>query len=315
MEATPHEIETWETNGTYVTAGASGVLFASAGTAVGEIEFAESGKYGIGIRARGTACKGVYPIAELSVDGKSFGSVSLESGQWQDYGVFGHVEQGRHAVTVAFVNDASDPPREDRNLEVDRVLVVRDRRADDTVFLTSPPAVAMQSRGAGKVVFDRIRWDTEQANGRKAARYACSLLTALEGDFMPRSAVTLECERMTPQPEMKHYRADGSTAYMACNGYIKTTIQVAQSRRYAAELVAAGDDSDGICPLVEVHVDGKKIAQVQLTTEGWRSYPLEFELTRGEHELALWFVNDRSSPSGDRNLRLDKLVIYNDNGA
>ena len=54
------------------------------------------------------------------------------------------------------------------------------------------------------------------------------------------------------------------------------------------------------------------VAQVQLTTEGWRSYPLELDLAEGEHELAIWFLNDHSSPSGDRNLRLDKLVIYNE---
>ncbi len=311
-QATPYEIETWKTSGSYVIAGTTGVVFASAGTAVSEIEFAQSGKYGIGIRARGTPCRGVYPIAQVSVDGTPFGSVQLESGDWQDYGVHGHVERGRHAVTIAFVNDASDPPQEDRNLEVDLVLVVRDPRTDDTVFLTAPAAVATQEHGAGRVVFDRIRWDTEEDNGRQASRYACSLLTALEADFRPRSAVTLECEQMTPQAEMKHYQADGGTAYMGCNGYIRTTIKVAESGRYAAEIVAAGDASDAICPLVEVHIDGTKVAQVQLTTEGWRSYRLELELAQGEQELALWFVNDHSSPSGDRNLRLDKLVVYNE---
>jgi len=313
--ATPYEIETWKTEGSFVTAGPSGVLFASAGTAIGEIEFAESGKYAIGIRSRGTPCRGVYPIVQLSLDGEPLGSVQLQGGQWQDCGVFGHVEKGRHSVTVAFVNDASDPPREDRNLEVDRVLVVRDRRSDDVKFLTAPPAVVTQSCGAGRVVFDRIRWDTEEANGRKAARYACSVLTALEGDFMPRSAVTLECERMTPQAGLKHHRADGSTAYMGTNGYIKTTVQVAESRRYAAELVASGDDSEGICPLVEIRVGDGKAAQVQLTTEGWRSYPFELDLEQGEQELSLWFVNDHYAPSGDRNLRLDKLILYNDSKA
>jgi hypothetical protein len=196
-------------------------------------------------------------------------------------------------------------------LEVDRVLVDRDRHADDTVFLTAPPAVVVERRGTGKVIFDRIRWDTEEANGRKAARHACSLLTALEADFMPRSATTLECEQMTPNADMPHYNSDGSAAYMGSNGYIKSTVQVAQSRLYAAELVASGDDSEGICPLVEVRLDGKKVAEVQLTTEGWRSYRFDVELPEGEHELSLWFVNDHYSPSGDRNLRLDKLLVYN----
>ena len=104
----------------------------------------------------------------------------------------------------------------------------------------------------------------------------------------------------------------GGIAYMGCNGYIKTTIQVAQSKRYTMELLASGDASEGVCPLVEVHVDGDKLGEIQLTTEGWRAYPLVVELEEGEHEFSLQFVNDHASPRGDRNLRLDKAVFYHD---
>ena len=85
--------------------------------------------------------------------------------------------------------------------------------------------------------------DTEEQNGRKAARYATSLLTALDADFLPRPAVTIECDQMTPQPDMKYYDSRGGIAYMGCNGYINTTVQVAQTRRYTMELTAAGDAS------------------------------------------------------------------------
>ncbi len=307
-----HEIESWTAEGQYVVVGQSTVLFASAGTAVGEINFDESGKYGIGIRARGTPCQGVYPIAELSVDDRPFGFVQLDEGDWKEYGVFGHIEKGRHTIQVAFINDASSPPQEDRNLEVDRLLVVRDQRADNTTFLTAPAAVATQTRGAGSVVFDRIRWDTEKDNGRKATRYACSLLTAMGADFTPRSAVTIECEQMTPQPDMNHFHTEGGTAYMGCNGFLSTTIQVAKSKQYSIDIVASGDASEGVCPLVEIHLDGQKVDEVQLTTEGWRAYPLVLPLKKGRHEFSLKFVNDYSSPSGDRNLRLDQVVFYND---
>ncbi len=189
---------------------------------------------------------------------------------------------------------------------------VRDGRDGNVTALTSPPALITKSYHDGRIVLDGIRWNTEEGNGRKAARHACSLLTALDADFTPRSAVTLECERMTPQAEMNFFHTEGSTAYMGCNGFIKTNVHVAKSQRYSAELVASGDSSEAICPLVEVRVDGNKVAEVQLTAEGWRSYRLEMNLSRGDHELSIWFMNDHSSPSGDRNLRLDKLVVYND---
>ena len=104
----------------------------------------------------------------------------------------------------------------------------------------------------------------------------------------------------------------GGIAYMGSNGYIKTSVRVAESKRYATELVASGDASEGICPRVEVHLDGQKVAEVQLTTEGWRAYPLSLALEEGQHELALYFVNDHYAPTGDRNLRLDKMVFYGD---
>ncbi len=308
---TTYELEDWTLKGTYVRAESQSVLFASAGTATREIELPESGKYGIGILARGTPCEGLYPIAELSIDGKPFGVVQLVGGQWQTLGTVGHVEKGKHTLTVAFANDASAPPKEDRNLEVDKLFVARDRRADDVAFLTAPSAVATVQRGTGQVVFDFLRWDTEQQNARQAARFACSILTALNADFLPRPAVTIQCDRMTPEPEMKHFNNQGGIASMGCNGYIKTTVQVAQTSRYTMELLASGDASDRICPLVEIYSGDRKLGEIQLTTEGWRAYPLAVDLEAGEHELILRFVNDHSSPTGDRNLRLDKLVFYN----
>ena len=170
----------------------------------------------------------------------------------------------------------------------------------------------MTKRGAGLVVFDFLRWDTEQQNARQAARYACSMLTALDADFLPRPAVTVQCDQMTPEPDMKYFDNRGGIASMGCNGYVKTTVQVARTNRYTMELLASGDASEGICPLVEIYLGPRKLGEIQLTTEGWRAYPLAVDLEAGQHELSLNFVNDHSSPTGDRNLRLDKLTFYND---
>lgn len=50
---------------------------------------------------------------------------------------------------------------------------------------------------------------------------------------------------------------------MGCNGYVKTTVQAAESKRYTMELLASGDASEGICPRVEVHVDGKPGVRIE----------------------------------------------------
>ena len=197
----------------------------------------------------------------------------------------GRVDAGKHKVSVSFVNDGSNA-REDRNLYVERLLVARDERVSETAFLTVPAAVAAVPRGQGTVVFDMLCWDTEEHNGRKAARYAASLLTALGGDFPPRLGVLFECERMTPQPGMPFFSNAGNHAAMACNGFLETPIEVAASGRYSLELVASGTPAAGVYPLVEVLLDGKSVGQIQLTSGGWRSYYLDLELPQGKHDAA-----------------------------
>jgi hypothetical protein len=211
---------------------------------------------------------------------------------------------------VAFVNDASNPPHEDRNLYIDKVLIAPDRYPRLARFFTSPPAIAETDKNRGKVIIDLVRWDTEEQNARKAARLASTLLTAMGGDFQPRMGTTIECERMTPQPGMPFFSNQGGHAALACNGYIQTPIQVAAAGRYSMEVVASGTPVAGVYPLVEVAIDGKKAGQVQLTSGNWRSYFLDLDLPEGNHELRLSFVNDFNTGGEDRNVMLDKASFY-----
>ncbi len=303
-----HEVEDWKLEGGLVERRADGVIFATVGSASKEIDFPVAGDYLVGVRARGTPCFGAYPIVQVAVDGKPLGALSVTD-RWETICAFGRVNAGRHTVSVSFINDASDPPREDRNLVVDKVLVARDDNASGVHFLTSPAALAVAKRGKGTVLVDQLRWDTEEQNGRKAARFACSLLSALGGDFQPRMGTTIECDQMTPQPGMPFFSNQGGHAALACNGYVQTPIQVAAAGRYTMELVASGTPAAGMHPLVEVAIDGKKAGQVQLTSGAWRSYFLDLDLAAGSHELRLSFVNDFNANGEDRNLLLDTVIF------
>ncbi|MCR4412759.1 MAG: hypothetical protein NUV77_10080, partial [Thermoguttaceae bacterium] len=308
--AAEFEIKDWALEGGLVARQDRGVAMATVGSATGVVDFPASGQYILGLVARGTPCRGGWPIAQISIDGKVFGSIGVEDAEWHTVSLCGRVEQGRHKVSVAFTNDASDPPREDRNLYVEKLLVAKDDDPHQVRFLTSPPASAAIGGFRGRLVIDQIRWDTEQENGRKAARYATSLLTALGGDFAPRQGVTIECEHMKPQPGMPFFSNEGGRVVLACNGYVKTPIQVAAAGRYVVELVAAGTPAAGVFPLVEIHLDGQKAGRVQLASRSWRSYPMTLDLPAGRHELSLHFVNDYSSAAEDRNLMLDKAAFY-----
>ncbi len=310
--AQAYEVEDWELEGQIVERRAPGVAFATVGSASAEVDFPETGTYVIGLVARGTPCKGAYPVARVTVDGERLGDVPVSDDAWHTATTFGRVEKGRHEVAVAFTNDASDPPRADRNLYVDQVLVAFDdgHDGDRLDFLTTPPAVAVARRGRGTLVVDQVRWDTEERNARKAARYAASLLTALGGDFPPRLGVTVECETMTPQPGMPHFHNRGTYVSLATTGYVNTPIEVAAAGRYAMELVASGSRAADVLPIVEVRIDGEPVGRVELASTAWRPYVVPVELTEGPHELALAFTNDYNREGEDRNLALDKVVFY-----
>jgi len=313
-QAKAHEIEGWTREGHIVhlrDEAPKGVVFATVGSASAEIDFPETGTYIVGIRAMGTPCKGVYPQARISIDGTLLGTVSIADEQWRTYTAFGKIAKGRRTVSVAFINDGSDPPREDRNLHVDKVLIARDDSPMGVRFLTTPPAVAVKRLGKGVLVLDQLKWDTEERNARKAARYACGLLTALGGDFAARDGVAVECETMTPQPAMPHFHVRGTHAALACNGWIAASIEVAAAGRYTAEIVASGSAVEDVYPHVNILIDGKRVGDVQLTSGAWRPYPVAIELAKGTHELKLEFDNDRNIPGvADRNVSLDKVVFY-----
>ena len=308
---TKHKLNTWKTAGGYVVPYDWGVMFASPGSASGEIEFPESGLVSIGILAKGTPCQGEYPIAQISVDGSLLGSVQIHSQDYQTYGLVANVQQGSHQVKLEFVNDGSDSASgEDRNLFVQSLVVGKSQAMNEKVHLiTVPSALVEIEQGSGRIVIDCIRWDTEQENAQKAASHASSMLTFLGGRFASQVSAVLETESMTPNEGIHYFNVQGGITYMGSNGTLSSGIQVAKSGTYDAELVAAGDSSEGIFPLVEIWVDHEKRMDIQLTTGGWKNYPMELELTQGSHHLQLKFVNDHSSSTGDRNLHLDKWIF------
>jgi hypothetical protein len=309
QSGTSYEIEDWQLEGGIVERRSPGVMFATAGSAAQEITVAEAGDYLIGLQAQGSPCRGVYPTARIRVDNQVFGVLTV-TGEWETTCVAGPLASGKHTVSVSFINDGSDPPQEDRNLWVDKVVLARDDTVDHVHLLTQPAALAAAPRGRGLVVIDQLRWDTEEDNARKAARYAGALLTELGGNFAVRHGVTLECERMTPQAGMPFFSNQGSQAALACNGYVETAIEVAASRSYTLELLASGTPVESVYPLVDITVDGTSVGRIQLMSGRLRPYRLNVDLTAGTHVLRLWFINDLNKAGEDRNVMLDHVRFY-----
>ncbi len=272
-----------------------------------EVDFGEGGAYILGARLRGTPALGVWPNAQFSVDGKVIGLVGLIDGEWRDYATFGDVPAGHHTLTVAFTNDGGGPG-EDRNLFVSRVFVGKDAQFRDGVkLLTQPAALARIPRGKGSIVVDEIRWDTEERNAIKARRLAAALLTALGCEFRDRPSVALECEAMKPVGEIAWFRQQGTSVYLGSSGAVAGEFECANAGQYALHVVAAGTKAAGQYPIVSVRIDNDRVGEVELTTSGWRAYPLTAQISEGLHTLTLAFTNDLYEPPEDRNLQLDKV--------
>lgn len=304
------EAEDMTLQGTIVHPVEGGIGFFSTGTASLEVDFPADGVYIFGLVARGTPLDGVWPLSDLRVDGQRLGTFSVASDEWRTYTVFGPVTQGRHQVSISFTNDAYRPPEGDRNMFVDRLLVARDRAAEEVVFLTNPPALAKLPRGRGFILIDEINWDTERANGVKAARFVGGLLTALGATFTERWRVTWEAEEMTIDPTRIHSGRRDGYIVLADGGYVETSLRVVRAGDYTLELVARGTEVDDEYPLVEVTVDGKAMALVDVRSDSWHPFPVKIHLTTGRHMLRLTFTNDLYRPPEDRNFYLDKVEVY-----
>ncbi len=167
------------------------VAFWSNGRAHWEIRFPTNGKYYLAVRARGTPVEGVFPIAEVYLDGERVGVLYIGSRERNLYPLTFFARAGVRRLTVAFVNDAWRPP-EDRNLWVDYFLLAPVKEGTEVVEgLTTPPALASVRVGQGQLVLNAIRWDEAGKNGRKAQRFVATLLTALGTRFRPAEAVSV----------------------------------------------------------------------------------------------------------------------------
>jgi hypothetical protein len=100
----------------------TGVVLASSGAVAGSFTLPEGGTCLIKLAAWGTPVAGVYPLAEIAVDGSPVGRLTAGAETPGSYALEAVLGEGAHTLSVSFVNDAYAPP-EDRNLFVDKVVV------------------------------------------------------------------------------------------------------------------------------------------------------------------------------------------------
>ncbi len=286
------------------------VAMSTVGSVSKEIEIAEDGRYGIVVTARGTPMDNGWPMMEIAVDAETVNLVSVPSRDWITVSAPCDLRKGGRTLKVSFINDASRPG-EDRNMYVKQVDIVRmPPGAEGYVPLTKPAFAARFDRGKGCAVLDEITWSTESRNAQKALQYGQGLLTALGAEFEDAWGDAIGPAALVEDKKMAHFTRAAHQVTLASAGYVTAKATFATGGRYTFELLARGTPLDNIYPIVEVQIDGAPVGAIELKSDGWRPYTLEVDAPAGDREIKLVFTNDQWRPPEDRNLYIQKLLIY-----
>ena len=274
-------------------------------------DFGDGGEFVFGARAGGTPVDDVHPALSISVADQLIGHIQTQQLEPTLYTLAGTAPPGEHEVVVRFTNDRQLLGVADRNLALEEILIAPAPPLPEGIrLLTNPAALARLQVGAGTVIVDYVNWDVEQRNRARALRYASALLTELGTDYTELPYVALECEGFTPKPDMAHFSAHSGRAHMGTNGWVEGDLPCARDGDYILEIRAGGSAVDDVYPIVDVEIDGEKIGTVELRSSAAEGYRLPARLTAGEHKLRLHFTNDEHRPPLDRNLWVDKVLIY-----
>ncbi len=89
------------------------------------------------------------------------------------------------------------------------------------------------------------------------------------------------------------------------NGWIATSINFPETRKYSFEIQVKGTMDYDEWPFMELRIDNLVAGPIIVERTSWGSYKLAFKVSQGTHQLAIAFVND----SGGRELYIDKITI------
>ncbi len=284
------------------------LAFWSWGKAEWEIELPETGNYIFGLVGRGTPCKGVYPLADISLDGERIGLLYIGSEEKGTYACSFQAKAGKHKLAIAFVNDAWSPP-EDRNLWVERFLIGKGEERENLEDLTSPSALLYIPVGKGAVILNSLRWDEPPSgNGYKARRFIGSLLSGLGAKMMPSGNVAiLKAEKLRPVGEYPMVERGAGYIELATNATLESEIEVVREGDYRITIVGRGTAVGGIYPIVRLEIDGERIGEVECKGEEWSPHSVVGHLPVGRHKFRLSFINDEWKPPEDRNLWIARV--------
>lgn len=292
------------------TAGAAvpgGWLLSMNGYVATTITAPSAGPYLFGVTARGTPALGAYPRLSLRIDGVFQDAVSVNSTAWQQFALAASLAAGTHELALAFDNDAYNPP-EDRNLYLDKVDYGPDTSPDGVRTLTRPGVLAETRLGLGRLLLDEVNWEAPGQHVTKAERLLSALLTERGASIQLPAQLRLDAETMTPV-QVAAIATNNGVVWLYSAGRLQQSVRFNDTGTYQFEITAQGTPAQGVYPLVELRIDGVARGRTNIASSTLATFTLVTNVSVGTHTVALAFINDLQTPTEDRNLGLDALVI------
>ena len=93
------------------------------------------------------------------------------------------------------------------------------------------------------------------------------------------------------------------------NGYIEEAFQFPTSGTYHFDVLARGDQANGVWPTMEIRIDQNTVASLEVNSSKWKYFSATVSVQAGTHNVAIAFVNNYYAPPEDRNLYVEHTWI------
>jgi hypothetical protein len=249
-----------------------------------------SGTYAITLRVAATESGDEPAKIALRVNGKDISTYDVKTrwkaggGPWQKITQTVQLNAGESKITVAFLNDFSDPKNPDVNK--------RDRNVALSAIDIQGPNGLMAPRGT-----KFMRWLIgDKSVGKPVMQRSGEHFEKGQGDAT----------------------IDTGTIMLPSSGYVRHAVEIKEAGKYQFILKVGAQQAGDEPTKTELRIAGKTIGAFSVTAKNQsvQTFHVASDLPVGSHELQVWFLNDfyDAETKQDRNFWLHQVRIEGPDG-
>lgn len=113
----------------------------------------------------------------------------------------------------------------------------------------------------------------------------------------------------TTMPIQTMGAVQGDVYNLWSNGTLSQNVNFSAAGNFNLQIEAYGSIAGGVYPIMEVLVDDRVIATVNITSSSLQTYQVNASIGAGTHKIGVGFANDANINGQDRNLYIKRIVI------